>query len=613
MSKITGWVLLGVVVFCAYANTLDNGFVFDDYFMVIENEALRLPPQEWPTIFRDAHSGIGSYRPLRTLSYAIDYQIGGFQPFIYHFSNIIYHWLAAGLVFLLTFHIVTKSDKFTTSERDSPALKTALGVALLWALHPVQTDSVAYISGRRDILAGLFFFLGFSAFLRLRTPSLPLSIGRRVGWIVVVFCAFLCGALAKESVFVLPLVFFAYDCCREHTSGQSVWRGVLATSWRHQWFYGPLLIVAIGALVYYSPYFPHILKWHGEGPLTTWATVPRIWLHYITLLLFPLTLTADYSNAFPLSTSLFELRTLGAIAGVSVLVTGTLWGLQQGYRLAAFCGLWFMITLLPVSHLLPHQELVAEHYLYIPSFGFCLLIGLGLAQLMQSPESRVQSPESATRNVPLRIPHAALRMPHSASWRKVVGYGTFAALLIFYGVRTIVRNGDWQNEVTLWRKTVETAPTSARAHHNLGVALYQEQEWHAAEQAFRQAIAANPLYGAAYTGLAEVYLASFKFDEALVMAQKGVALRPQRVWAYWVLGLVHFRRGAYPQAINVFQKVVALKKDFLAAHALIIQLYQTIGEEEKAREWQQRFPLSHTPPATLFPKGLEGREPEDSG
>jgi Flp pilus assembly protein TadD len=596
MSKVAGWLLLGVVVFCAYANTLDNGFVFDDYFMVLENEALRLPPPEWLTIFRGANNGVGSYRPLRTLSYAIDYQIGGLQPFIYHFSNIIYHWLAACLVFLLAFQMVTKSGESAISERDSSALKIALGAALLWALHPVQTDSVAYISGRRDILAGLFFFLGFYAFLRLRTlESVPL-IGRQLGWILVVFFAFLFGALAKEAVFVLPLVFFAHDCCREYKPDRGFLRSVFHTAWCHKWFYGPLLTVAIGAFVYYAPYFPHILQWHGEGPLTTWATVPRIWLHYVALLLFPLTLTADYSNAFPLSTSFFELRTLGAIAGVGVLVAGTVWGLRQGYRLAAFCGLWFMITLLPVSHLLPHQELVAEHYLYIPSFGFCLLIVLGLAQLILGPESRVSSQQSAVSS------------QRSAYWRRMVGYGIFAALLVFYSARTIVRNGDWQNEVTLWQKTVETAPTSARAHHNLGVALYQEQEWSAAEQAFRQAITADPTYGAAYTGLAEIYLASFQFDDALAMAQKGVELRPRRVWAYWVLGLVHFRRGEYSQAIAVFQKVVALKKDFLAAHALIIQLYRTIGEEEKAREWQQRFPPSHSPQAALLPKGFEGRE-----
>jgi tetratricopeptide (TPR) repeat protein len=144
------------------------------------------------------------------------------------------------------------------------------------------------------------------------------------------------------------------------------------------------------------------------------------------------------------------------------------------------------------------------------------------------------------------------------------------------------------------------------------VALSQEREWQAAEQAFQQAIAADPTYGAAYTGLAEIHLASFQFDDALAMAQKGVELRPQRVWAHWVLGLVHFRRGEYSQAIATFQKVVALKKDFLPAHALIVQLYRTIGEEEKARQWQERFPPSHTPPAALLPKGFEGRESPDS-
>lgn len=603
MNKVLAWLLLGGAIFAVYANALDNGFVFDDYFMVVENEAIRLPPQEWPKIFRGAGGWVGSYRPLRTLSYAVDYQIGGLHPFIYHFFNVVYHWTAAFLVFLVTLHLLTPRDDSVPPETPLPPAVGALGIALLWALHPVQTESVAYISGRRDILAGLFFFFGFYAFLRLRLAPPDQHWGTRLGWTALAFLAFMCGSLAKEAAFVLPLVFFVYDLCREYNPDNNLLRNILRVGWRHRWLYGPLLAVAMGAAWYYAPYFPVILKGPGESLLATWATVPRIWLHYLKQLLFPVTLVADYSNAFPLSSSFLEWRALAATIGVLFLVTLAFWWLTRGYRRAAFGALWFMVTLLPVSHLLPHPELVAEHYLYLPSFGFCFLVGLALVQVKAGALQTWALGEK-------RGTQSNERTGSAVQWRRGVSLGLFAVLITFYGVRAGVRNGDWQDEVTLWRKTVETAGTSARAHHNLGVALSVQKDFGAAEQEFQRAVAADPTYGPAYTGLAEIYLASFRFDDALTAAQKGVKFRPRRAWAHWVLGMVYFRRGEYPQALAAFQTVVEFERQFAPAHEMIVRLYRIMGEEEKAVAWQRRFPYSLTPlPSGLLPKGIEGREP----
>ncbi|MCS6926954.1 MAG: tetratricopeptide repeat protein [Candidatus Binatia bacterium] len=576
MRALHAWLLLGGATVAVYANTLDNGFVFDDYFMVVENEAIRLPPQEWWKIFAGEGRWVGSYRPLRTLSYAVDYQLGGLEPFIYHLFNLVYHWTAAFLVFLVTLRLLPAGAA-------PAATLPALGVALLWALHPVQTESVAYISGRRDILAGMFFVLAFYAFLRFRAAR---SGRARVGWVLLTGVAFLCAALAKESAFILPLVFFVYDYCREYDARGGIGHNLGRIAWQHRWLYGPLLALAGGAAWYYAPYWSVILAMQREAVVAVWTTVPRIWLHYVTVLLWPVTLNADYSNAFPLSSSVWEWRTLAATMGVVLLFGVAVWWLKRGYRLPAFGVLWFVVTLLPVSHLLPHPELVAEHYLYLPSFGFCLLVGSAL----------------------LRTETGLQRELWAGGWRSRVGVGLCVVLLLGYAVRTVVRNGDWQDEITLWRKTVETAPTSARAHHNLAVALSLHGDLAAAEEAFRRALAADPTYGPAYTGLAELYLASFKFDDALTAAQKGVELRPGRVWARWVLGLVYYQRGDYRQALPALQKVVELKADFLPAHRLLVTLYRLLGEEEKALAWQQRFPQAVISlPEGLVPGGREGR------
>jgi tetratricopeptide (TPR) repeat protein len=456
----------------------------------------------------------------------------------------------------------------------------------------VQTDAVAYISGRRDILAGLFFFLSFYAFLRLRTPNSGLRTVDRWVWVGTAFLAFILGALCKEAAFVLPLIFFAYDLCQEHTPDRSLGRSILRIFRLHKRLYFPFFFVAAGALWYYRAYLFVILEWHGGGPLATWVTVPRLWMHYLKLLLFPVTLNADYSNAFPLSSSLLEGHTLTATFGVMIFVAAVLWGLKQGYRLVAFCGLWLAITLLPVSHLLPHPELLAEHYLYLPSFGFCLLPGLALTRLANS------------RGDPLSRPAGGRGMPRP--YVKVVcGYGLIAVLLTLYGVRTVVRNNDWQDELTLWRKTVETAPRSARARYNLGVVLKERKDLRGALEAFLGAVVVNPHYGYSYTGMAEIYLQWMQLREALTYAQQGRNLRPQWPWAHFILGQVYFRSGEPLPAISAFEQAVVLRPDLLPAYMTLAELYRTLGEEEKAKEWQRRL-LEHGGgvPSFLFP----GRE-----
>ena len=551
---------LACLIIGVYANSLDNTFVLDDLLVAGANPHVRKPIHEWPGFFSFT-PGKQAYRPLRTLSYAVDYQFGGGQPFVYHVSNILYHWLAACLVFAVSRRLLSP-PAFGTSIgvlSAHPAWRDwlAFGTALVWALHPIQTDSVTYISGRRDVLAGLFFFMGIYAFLRLRALERPSRLVRW-GWAIAALSAFCVGGLAKEVVFIFPAVFFAYDWCREYTGDKSLWQNVLHTSVVHGWFYVPFLPVGILGGVYYYPYLLNITSWHGGGPLATWSTVPRIWLHYVQLLVWPHTLIADYWRAFPLSPNFWHSQALFAVVLIVLLWSGIFWAIRRGQRLVAFSGAWFFITLLPMSHIIPHKEMVAEHYLYIPSFGFGLLVCIGLAQLAHY-------------------------------WRKI-GIGLGLVVLLAYTARTVVRNQDWQDELTLWQETIQTEPSSARVHHNLAVILYEKGQFEAAEQSFQRAIARYPVYSAPHTGLAELYLDLRRYDEALVMAQKGVEFGPWRLWPQWILGRVYYQHGEFDKALVQFSKVVDIDQNFQPAYTHIVRLYQRKGEYEKASQWAHRIP-----------------------
>jgi Flp pilus assembly protein TadD len=544
MKKLAVCLLLAVAIGSVYYNALSNGFIFDDYLLIVNRSALPQMAAN-PTLAFDLKA-LG-YRPLRTLSYVLDYRLGGLNPWIFHLSNLVYHWLTACLVFLVTFRLVA-NEKAASSQlpvaslSDSGlrtadcGLRTALFAALLWALHPIQTDAVTYISGRRDILTGLFFFLGLSAFLRLRVPNSTLRVGGYVVWGTVAFLAYGLGLLSKEMAVTLPVVMLCYDFVyavqlQEMGFGwnymRELGRGVGRTIWQHKYLYVPLLAGA----AYFSWYAAVVVLptwrvgWYGGSLVNNVLTTARIWVYYLYLLLWPLRLLADYTGAFAVTRSLFDPWAWLAVALLFALFVATI-GVLRYSRLVAFAMLWFAITLLPVSHLIPYPEMMAEHYLYIPSFGFCLLVALVFARLTESPRSKVQGPRSFFSFFDLGLGTWDLRR-----WRVVAGYTLLVIILAGYAWRTVVRNRDWRDDLTFYSRLVADNPHSARALLGLGLAYDHRGLPRVAIQQYSRGLRIDPrdprLYtnlGAAHQKLGELDYAERAYQTALKMGFRDSAI-----------------------------------------------------------------------------------------
>jgi hypothetical protein len=344
--------LLFVLPWIVYYNTLHNDFIFDDLPLIQGSKIL-------PSL--DSFSDLGKvftqksgYRPVRTLSYAIDYHLSGLNPVSYHLSNIFFHSVTVLFVYLITVSLL-------------PNRISAFCAALLFAVHPVHTDSVAYIAGRRDILCALFYFMGFFCFLKFRQTN-------RLVYVLLTFVAYGLSMGSKEMGVTLPAVLFLYDLFNQVSSGEkglalgpvrAIAGAFKRTVIKHAYFYG---IIFAGALTfsYYKVFVnspSHQSIYYGDSMWVTFLTVGRILVHYIRLLLFPVHLVADYSyDAFPLSSSLFEVSTLLSLALLSGLLLLIIRKITRNKWLA-FGGIWFFITLLPVCHIVPHHELLAEHYL----------------------------------------------------------------------------------------------------------------------------------------------------------------------------------------------------------------------------------------------------------
>jgi tetratricopeptide (TPR) repeat protein len=468
---------LVAVVFICYANSLGNDFVFDDEFLVPAYSRVQTFSQLVNTL-------LDSYRPMRNVSYAIDFLVWGLKPFGFHLTNVLIHAANVVLVFALI-------------RRFSVKLSTAIVAALIFAVHPIQTDSVSYVSGRRDILFTLFYLAAFNAYLIYREKASRT-------WIVLFLGLWGLSVMSKEMAVSLPLVILLWNFCGQwkETGGSLLQRSIQATKaalLKDKWLYAFLAVASFG-FGFYAIFVQRAsgrtsgsgVEYWGGSLYATLLTVVRVHAWYLKQLIYP-TPIAQYFGAFDISTSLLEWRVVVAIAVVgSVLIAGVI--LLKKETLAAFAIFSYFAILAPVSQLIPHHELLADHYLYLPMISFSLLIGLVVSRVSERG-----------------------RQP------RLIAYGLVSVFILTLAGMTVSRNRDWKDELAVWEANYKSVPNSPRASYNLG-GLYLTRDPQKSEALLKESITSDPTFEPAYLALAKLYVTQKRTAEAEDLIQKGLGL-----------------------------------------------------------------------------------------
>jgi len=591
LEHLAPWLLVLILcgAFFLYLPCLDYDFVFDDHMLVAENPFIRSLPLALESMLNPI-----SYRPVRTITYAVDYAIGGGQPLFFHLSNLFYHLMVIGALWLVL-----------------RAMGLRVGVVLValsfFALHPVHIDAAVYISGRRDLLAAMFSLLSFWSYLQYRRT------GRKWLWLPVV-AFFLLAFFSKEAGIVVPLLIFLYDYLdelrhhREKSVPASLWAG-----WREIWRRGKIIYgIMFGAGLLLAAYFSFgrtitgKIGWWGGDIITNFLTVAKIYWYYLFLMVAPVTLRADYSyDSFPIAYHWGDALGLAALAGVLALLGGLVFLALRGRFTPAFWGLWFFATLLPMSHIVPHHELLAEHYLYLPSAGFCVLVALGLKGLYE------------------RRRGAAV----------AVGF----LFGVFLAVTGILHMPAYTNDLKLFGQVLELAPRCVRANNYMANSHFEKGNWPAAAEHYR-AIVATPVrferedmdveeitelwtsrrrtrreiinreigyYVNAYQRLARIHLAAGERQAALDLYRQGGENFPI---LYNDLGRVLAEQGQYEEAVAWFLKARA--SEAVISPVLRSSIYYNLGtallalerlDEAKEFIWksQRDLPQGRPPHAAM--------------
>jgi Flp pilus assembly protein TadD len=455
--------ILWAIVSLTYANALNNGFVLDDHPVILDEYRGRRPWEGW-AILTDPWGNIQG-RPLRTLSFNLDYSLFGPDPRFFHLVNILYHAVNTTLVYYVARRLLGH-------------VAPAFIAALLFAVHPIQTEAVTYISGRKDLLATLFYLAAFSAFLRYRATQ-------RVGALLATVLAFALALLSKESAVTLPAACLLYDwIARTRMPARptpmalagAAWQGLREALSRHRLIYLILFGMAIASSLHAVLIVQESERheyWGGSFGLSL-LTTARMFCHYLKLLILPTTLLHDYSfDTFPVTRTYADPASLLAVAALCGIVLALIW-CWTTLPTVTFGGLWWFLALLPVAQIVPHHVMMAERFLYLPSVGAALAAG-ALAKRALAAERRH------------RLVYA--------------GVGLAAALL---AARTVIRNADWKDHATLLTQAVAAAPRGVRTRIALGALYQQRGQYDMADREYQEALRLDPNFHKVHGALASL-------------------------------------------------------------------------------------------------------------
>ncbi|MDD5166474.1 MAG: tetratricopeptide repeat protein [Candidatus Omnitrophica bacterium] len=527
-----------------YFNTLFAHFVWDDNILIVLNPYMQsfqhLPKFFTQDIWKVGIQTLtsGYYRPLQAASFILDYTLWQNNAFGYHLTNLIFQTLASILIFIFT--------GMLTKEKLIPFF-----AALIFSVHPVHTESVSFISGRVDLLTLTFILLSLILFLSYAR-------GKKFIYYLLSLACFFISLLIKEMAVILPLLVIFLDYL---FISQRKLKELIKNFPK---FYLGFFIV-LGLYLILRFYF---IGWDfllenkryvsnfigGTHPYWRVFTVIKIIVFYIRLLFFPYGLKADYF--FPAANSLFEPAVLLGIIVLSFLVFIAFKNIRKN-PLITFSIFWFFITVLPVSNIIPQGNVFAERYMYIPSVGFSMAIGICFFGLSKA---RIDT--------------------HYLNWQKSV-YLVFLLLVIALGRVTFERNKVWQNEFTLWYETAKASPESPRAHLNLASAYYAINFLDNAKKEIKAALEIYPVYYEAIEMLGHIYLKENRLNDAIKMFKAAIRIYPDRATAYNGLGVAYARNNQYKEAIQV--TLIALKNNpyFDEARHNLDAYYEKSGHKAK--------------------------------
>ncbi len=545
---------IALLVFAVYSNAVFDDFAYDDKVLIRDNDFVKewsnlpllLSPVDYYRLARD-----DNYIPVTTFSFFVDYALFGLSPAGFHLTNIIVHILNSILLYIVVALAMKKR-------------RAALLCALFFAAHPVHTESVTWVAGRTDLLSAFFFLTAL--LLHIRSESA--TDREKTYFYLGALTAFSVSLFAKEmSVTLLPVIVL-YDAC---LGGERVRPWTRDRLLRYTGYLVVTILFVAGKMISFSKGL-EITNYPGGSLYASILTMTRAVVFYIRMLVVPVNLSI--SHVFPVSISLLEPRVLLSVLIILALLA-TAVAIRRRYREVTFSIGYFFVTLLPVSHLIPIQGgVVAERYLYIPSIGFAVLLAVLVDRLLAPGRQKY-----------------AIVIP--------------AAILTLYAVGTVKRNADWNDETTLWSKTIELYPGNGAAYLYRANTLWEKGRYAEAIPDYSKAIEITPGETEAYISRGVSYSMLGDLDAGIADFSKAIEIDSSNVKGYYNRGIAYSDKGLFGEAVSDFDRVITLAPDYVEAYNHRGIAYSKMGSYSEAiRDFTRTIELKPDYAAAYQNRGL---------
>ena len=572
-GRVAAWItagLIAVAVFVAYRSTFSAPFVLDDNQAITENYSIR----HFATAWSPPPDTTATGRPVVNLSLALNYAIGGLDVRGYHAFNLAIHLLAALVLFGIVRCTLQNPRVSPSVARD--ATLVAGGIALLWAVHPLQTESVTYTIQRAESLTGLVYLITLYAFIRGCGEGSPNN-ARRIGWLALSFAACLLGMATKEVMVSAPLIVLLYD--------RTFVAGSFREAWRRHWG----LYVALAATWLPLAGLVAGTGWDRSGsagldvgitPWAYWLTQFEAVTRYLWLSVWPHPLVFEYGTFWA---HLLTGVALYAVV-VVVLAAATLVALWR-WPAWGFLGAWFFVILAPTSLVPGAVQMIVEHRMYLPLAAVTTLATMGI---------------------------------HAAVGRR--SWVVLAALALGLGLLAARRNEDYRSVPTIWSDTVAKRPNNERAHNNLGLAWSEMPgRLNDAITEYETALRLKPDYAGAHDNLGVAWSKlPGRLPDAIAQLEAALRLQPDDADTHINLGNVWSQvPGRLNDAAAQYEEALRLKPDSAEAHnnlglvwaRMPGRLNDAAAQYEEALRLQPDFTEAHNNLGAAWAK-LPGRLPD---
>jgi len=573
-------IIISCVGIIVYSNSYYCSFHFDDAASVVDN-----------IYIRNIHhlQDIWNCLPRRFILYlsiALNYHFNGLHVFGYHLFNLAVHIGAAILVWWLT--LLTFSTPVMKEEKIAQHAKViSLFAALVFVVHPIQTEAVTYIVQRAASMATLFYLASLCFYIKARLHIMDsrhrLWRGSALGGGfrgndknngVYYICSLITAILAmftKEIAITLPLMILLYEFCFfPPKAGQFQ---AEKTKENYNWRYlAPFLLTVFiipVTMLFTETDAARMRQLYNEPGISSFhylLTQFRVIVTYIRLVFLPLNQNLDYS--YPVSKTIFELHTLTSFLFLTAILFLAK-SLFLKYRLVSFSIFWFFLTLLPESSFLPIKDVIFEHRLYLPLVGYSLFLVSGVyywtGLLYRHSEQSEESKGILRSFASLKMTTVVLTM-----------------ITVCYGALTYQRNIVWKDDLTLWNDVVHKSPYKVRAYTNRGFAYYQLGGFTKALSDYNEAINLYPKFPDVYYNRGNVYFKQGNFDLAIADYNKAIVFNPHNEDAYNNRGLAYYKKGNFIQAVFNYNKAIKLNPKNVDAYQNRALLYSHLKKNDKS-------------------------------